>query len=502
MRVISAIPHMKTLRILPLLLLLTLSLGSAELPNATHDKLPRWRGFNLLEKFIWKGKRESFHEEDFRWIHELGFNFVRLPMDYRGWIQDGNWEKFDEESLRQIDQAVQWGEKYDIHVCLNFHRAPGYTVARPAEVRDLWTDPEAQRVCALHWATFARRYRGIPNERLSFNLLNEPADIHHQKFVVVMRRLIDAIRAVDPDRLIICDGLKWGQQPVPEFADLKVAAATRGYTPSEISHYGATWVNSTSFPYPEWPRYVGSNGLLHGPWKKNLAKPLVIDGPFPTDTEITVRVGIVSTKAQFQITADDKVVLEKDFVCAGGQGEWKKAIYQEQWKTWQNLYDRDYTASIPAETKQVTLRVTEGDWLEVRRITLSGSPSKASVSCDQRYGSAPGSLRWDGVNLAGAVKQDGEWLWTEMIEPWKAAEARGVGIVVGEWGCYNQTPHDVVMRWAEDNLKNWQRAEWGWALWNFRGPFGILDSDRKDITPEDFHGHALDRKLLDLLQKY
>ena len=42
----------------------------------------------------------------------------------------------------------------------------------------------------------------------------------------------------------------------------------------------------------------------------------------------------------------------------------------------------------------------------------------------------------------------------------------------------------------------------GWGLWNFRGSFGLIDSERKDIEYEDLHGHKLDRKLLTLLQKY
>ena len=40
----------------------------------------------------------------------------------------------------------------------------------------------------------------------------------------------------------------------------------------------------------------------------------------------------------------------------------------------------------------------------------------------------------------------------------------------------------------------------GYALWNFRGSFGILDSGRTDIALEDWHGHKLDRRLLTLLQ--
>ena len=60
------------------------------LPEATPEKLPRWRGFNLLEKFN-VARNTRFVEQDFEWIAELGFNFVRLPMDYRCWIEPGDW---------------------------------------------------------------------------------------------------------------------------------------------------------------------------------------------------------------------------------------------------------------------------------------------------------------------------------------------------------------------------------------------------------------------------
>ena len=78
------------------------------LPAASYDKLPRWRGFNLLEKFM-VHHNAPFVEDDFRWISELGFNFVRLPMDYRCWIVDGDWRKFSEEVLKEIDQGWNGG---------------------------------------------------------------------------------------------------------------------------------------------------------------------------------------------------------------------------------------------------------------------------------------------------------------------------------------------------------------------------------------------------------
>lgn len=109
--------------------------GLGETPS--FERLPRWRGFNLLEKFSKDWSNKPYLESDFRQIAALGFNFVRLPMNYRVWIEDGDWTRFNENTLKELDQAVAWGRKHGVHVCLNFHRAPGYCVNPPNEPRDL-----------------------------------------------------------------------------------------------------------------------------------------------------------------------------------------------------------------------------------------------------------------------------------------------------------------------------------------------------------------------------
>ena len=67
---------------------------------------------------------------------------------------------------------------------------------------------------------------------------------------------------------------------------------------------------------------------------------------------------------------------------------------------------------------------------------------------------------------------------------------------------HNKTPHALVLVWMEDYLRLWKERNLGWALWNFRGSFGVLDSGREDVEYEPFHGHQLDRKMLDLLLKF
>ena len=90
----------------------------------------------------------------------------------------------------------------------------------------------------------------------------------------------------------------------------------------------------------------------------------------------------------------------------------------------------------------------------------------------------------------------------QLYAPWIALAEQGIGVHCGEGGAYNQTPHEVVLRWFRDVLEILTDANIGYALWNFRGAFGILDSERDDVAYEDWHGHKLDRELLSLLQAF
>jgi endoglucanase len=117
-----------------------------------------------------------------------------------------------------------------------------------------------------------------------------------------------------------------------------------------------------------------------------------------------------------------------------------------------------------------------------------------------------GSEQWPEPTWPLKIKDNDIWdkqrLRTQQIEPWKALEKKGVGVHVGEWGAYHNTPHKVVLAWMRDCLELWKEAGWGWAMWNFRGAFGLLDSGRADVAYEDFRGHKLDRAMLKLVQSF
>ncbi|MCC6234871.1 MAG: cellulase family glycosylhydrolase, partial [Verrucomicrobiales bacterium] len=482
--------------------------AATPLPAATWTNLPPWRGFNLLNKFMVPWNSGPFREADFQFIAAQGFNFVRLPMDYRSYIAEENWEVFSEARLAEIDQAVAWGGTYGVHVCLNLHRIPGWTVATPSEAKSLWSDPDAQRVAALHWGMFAKRYRGIPNERLSFNLLNEPPDITPAVYSNVVSRLAAAIRAEDPQRLILCDGLSYATRPVPELIPLQVAQATRGYTPFGLTHYRASWVSgSDTWPVPTWPGSL-VNGYLYGPQKPEYRSALRIEGPFPEATMLRIRVLQVSALSRLVVKAGGVIVTNKLFRPGPGVGEWKEVVFQPEWNIYQNVYDRSYAMTLPAGAPWVTLENSEGDWMTFGEIGLTtGEASETvivagnrdwgqrqTITVNYRAGAAP--------TVSYSDAQDAAWLWRETLRPWLELRARGVGVMVGEWGSHSATPHAVVLSWMRDALNNYENAGLGWALWNLDGSFGPVNSGRTDVNYEILDGRRVDRAMWELLREY
>ena len=100
---------------------------------------------------------------------------------------------------------------------------------------------------------------------------------------------------------------------------------------------------------------------------------------------------------------------------------------------------------------------------------------------------------------------EGDSVWTRktleaFYRPWRDLIAQGVGVHCGEGGAFNRTPHAVFLAWFRDVLEILRDSGIGFALWNFRGAFGVLDSGRADVAYNDWHGHKLDRGLLDLLR--
>ncbi|MBN1781094.1 cellulase family glycosylhydrolase [bacterium] len=480
------------------------------------DFTSHWFGFNLLGKFTLEWSNTGYSEQDFQMIHELGFTFVRLPIDYRTFTEPDDWTAYVPEELADIDNAVTWGQAYGIHVCINLHRAPGYCVNPPSQSLpsgqnvSLWNNALAQAAFAAQWRMFAERYREIPDDALSFNLVNEPSGTDGGTYVNAVLPAIQAIRDISPGRIIISDGIDWGNAQVDEILDYGVVMSPHFYNPFQLTHYRAEWADgSDSWPVPEWPPELVSN-YFYGSWKSPWNTRMEIDGHFPEGTGIRLLVNQVSTVADFQATADGEIVFSHHFEPGPGTGEWEQVIYNQEWDTYQNIYNREYAWDLESDAVRLSLGMANGDWMTFNALHIE-PPAGSGLSAIHVQ---PGISDW-GVPQAAYRVENGTLIvqhapegfedlfkMNGFLDPWIILKQSGTPVHVGEWGVYNKTPHDVTLRFMANRLNAMKSAGLGWALWNFRGSFGILDSGRQDVVYETWHGHQLDRDMLDLLLEY
>jgi len=263
--------------------------GASVLASQTRpkNKLPQWKGFNLTDFNTPNPSptRRYTTEEHLKWMSGWGFDFVRLPIAYPYYLKIDRTKKItpeevyniDEAAMNKIDSLVQLAHKYNLHVSLNLHRAPGYCInAGFNEPYNLWKDQAAQNAFYFHWNLWAKRYKNVSSKKISFDLLNEPCmredmnDQHSKNSSIpgplyreVARSAAEAIRKENKDHIVIADGNSVGNDPTPELADLNIAQSCRGYFPHAISHYKAPWANKDpdALPLPVYPGQVGNQYL-------------------------------------------------------------------------------------------------------------------------------------------------------------------------------------------------------------------------------------------------
>ncbi|MBO9199299.1 MULTISPECIES: glycoside hydrolase family 5 protein [Niastella] len=250
------------------------------------NKLPKWKGFNIPDYFQPDPEYVGGNtpEEFFKWVADWGFDFIRMPVAYptylnikahQKYINADDVYKIDESKANQIEKTIYLAQKYGLHVSLNLHRAPGFCVSNGYhEPYNLWKQKDAQDAFNYHWSFWAKRFKNVSTQKISFDLVNEPCyreDVNDTNskttavpgatYRAVAQAAALAIRKENPKFYVIADGNMGGTDPVSELIDLNIAQSCRGYVPYEISHYKAPWVfpDPAYQPKPVWPGDMGGN---------------------------------------------------------------------------------------------------------------------------------------------------------------------------------------------------------------------------------------------------
>jgi endoglucanase len=154
-----------------------------------------------------------FTEGDARFISSLGLNLLRLPVNYRHFEDDMRPFEIKEDGFRHLDRVVDLCAEQGIYTIIDLHALPGYQNQHwhsdnPTHKALLWRHRHFQDRTVSIWEHIAERYRGNPWVA-GYNPINEPADPSEQLIMPFYRRLYEAIRAVDPERLIFLEGNRY-----------------------------------------------------------------------------------------------------------------------------------------------------------------------------------------------------------------------------------------------------------------------------------------------------
>jgi endoglucanase len=99
---------------------------------------------------------------------------------------------------------------------------------------------------------------------------------------------------------------------------------------------------------------------------------------------------------------------------------------------------------------------------------------------------------------------DKAWI-EKLYEPWfRLNKTTGTFIHCGEMGVYaKRISRKSQLNWYRDVFDIFKAHNVGWAVWNLRGPFGIINTGQRGISMEKLpDGSLLDRELLELFQSY
>ena len=488
-------------------------------------------GFNL-QGMRRAGPNVGFREEHFKWMKEWGFNFVRMPLDYRCWVKDmksENRDIIDEAGLKPLDEGIAFARKYGIVAMICLHRIPGeYCVPQvDPEPGNIYTDPDCLKSAVMHWTMLARRYKDIPREELFFNLINEPSSQlgTMEQYDHVVRVLVAAIRKVDPKRFIVADGWSGGNIPVPSLCDIPgVGQAGRGYWPYTFTHFGVDVGGAIkddkaqAFP-PSWPPAKDRpDGRLGGPrWEKWHAPFVLSDAPA---ADYSLMLDMVSGPVTISVVADGKEVASVSLKPQPDDPQWSNVCRYRGTGPWRGRPASPVRFVLSAPAGELSIQVSKGDWAMPRMLVARGAEGReARVGFGQNM-KAMENVAWrrrfagwdaaepmpslDGEPTAGKFADEGmNVVYEGNLKPWEEIVSNGVWCIVGEFGCANHTAHADSLRFLESNLKLFEKLGMGWCAWGFIGSrFGILDSGRADVKYENWHGRKLDREMLELLRRH
>lgn len=151
-----------------------------------------------------------FTEPDAEYIHSLGLNLLRIPINYHLFEDDLNPGVIKEGAFKHLDRVIELCAKHQIYTIIDLHAFPGFQNQHwhsdnPTHKALFWKHKDFQDRALHLWEVIAEHYKDQPWVA-GYDLMNEPADPTGKKVFPYYKRLRDAIRKIDPKHILFLEG--------------------------------------------------------------------------------------------------------------------------------------------------------------------------------------------------------------------------------------------------------------------------------------------------------
>ncbi len=201
-----------------------------------------------------EARRQHIQEDDFARLAELGFDFVRIPIDeVQFWDEDGN--KI-QEAWDLLTGAIDLAIKYDLRVIVDLHiiRSHYFNAENEggAAANTLFTDEAAQQQLINMWYQLSKVLKHYSVDYVAYEFMNEPVADEHEQWNQLIAKVHKALRAREPRRTLVIGSNKWQgtwtfkHLRVPE-GDKNIILSFHYYEPMILTHYGAWWTKTKDY---------------------------------------------------------------------------------------------------------------------------------------------------------------------------------------------------------------------------------------------------------------
>ena len=184
--------------------------GYAANEQAMRDGLLKVMGEKKYNLYFDTFYKSYFTEPDAKYVHSLGLNLIRIPINYHQFEDDMNPGVIKEAAFAYLDTVIALCARNKIYTIIDLHALPGsqnqhWHSDNPTATAMFWRQKSFQDRVVNLWEVIAARYKNQPWVA-GYDLINEPGDPTGEKVVPFFKRLREAVLKVDPKHIMFIEG--------------------------------------------------------------------------------------------------------------------------------------------------------------------------------------------------------------------------------------------------------------------------------------------------------